>query len=263
MTLETKISARRARQIARSLVRSQELIGAKMKKALDTFFRAQATRAVAVFLGGSKAAPDGGVEYKNLNPGDIIPPSDDAKIVGAVRPFLLQMTLSSSEISAELVGTAPITATSPEMVKLLQTAGKRIRRINTVTRQAVRATLSEGLALGLSDFQIARGVRELRDSTGTITRQGFTGLRSIVEETYKDRSLTISRTEMGITSTEAAAERYADAGVTKVDIIDGPDCGWTFHDDGDIADGSTRTVAELRATPLSHPNCVRVGLPVL
>jgi hypothetical protein len=40
-------------------------------------------------------------------------------------------------------------------------------------------------------------------------------------------------------------------------------CGWTFHDDGDLADGSRRTIAELRETPLSHPNCVRLGLPVL
>ena len=263
MTLETKISARRARVLARNLTRTQGRIAAKMEEALDSFFRAQAKRAVDVFLDRPKAMMDGAIQYKNLNPGDIIPPSDDAKIVGAVRPFLLQMSLSSSEIAAELVGTAPLTATSPEMVALLRTAGRRIRRINTITRQAVRATLSEGLARGLSDFEIARGVRELRDSTGRVTRQGFTGLRSIVEETYKGRSLTISRTEMGITSTEASAERYADAGIKKVDIIDGPDCGWTFHDDGDLADGSTRTVEELRATPLSHPNCVRIGLPVL
>ena len=151
----------------------------------------------------------------------------------------------------------------PEMVELLRTAGARIRRINQVTQAAVQATLNEGLARGLSDFQIARGVTELRDTSGNVIRQAFTGLRSIVEETYKDRALTIARTEMGIASAESTAERYSDAGVTEVDIIDGAGCGWLSHDDPDTANGSRRSVGDFRQNPLSHPNCVRVGLPVI
>ena len=154
-------------------------------------------------------------------------------------------------------------AEDPAMVELLRTAGQRIVRINQITREAVQRTLNEGIARGLSDFQIARGVTELRDAAGNITREAFTGLQDVVTETYKDRALTIARTEMATASQEATADRYSDAGVTEVDIIDGPECGWTFHDDPDLADGSRRSVGESRIHPLSHPNCVRVSLPVI
>ncbi|TQF05542.1 hypothetical protein E6W39_29080 [Kitasatospora acidiphila] len=47
------------------------------------------------------------------------------------------------------------------------------------------------------------------------------------------------------------------AGVTMVEVFDGPDCGWTSHTDPDKATGTVRSVDEAAAWPISHPRCRR------
>lgn len=51
-----------------------------------------------------------------------------------------------------------------------------------------------------------------------------------------------------------------ESNVEWVEIADGSECGWTEHDDPDLADGSIRTLDEAMANPLSHPNCTRAVL---
>lgn len=41
------------------------------------------------------------------------------------------------------------------------------------------------------------------------------------------------------------------------EVMDGPGCGWTRHDDPVIADGLIVTTEESQAYPISHPNCRR------
>lgn len=53
----------------------------------------------------------------------------------------------------------------------------------------------------------------------------------------------------------------AGQGVEYFEVFDGPECGWTSHDDGDAADGSIRAVDECESYPLSHPNCRRAFGP--
>ena len=48
-----------------------------------------------------------------------------------------------------------------------------------------------------------------------------------------------------------------------VQVYDGPECGWTEHDDPDLADGSLRTLEEADEYPLSHPHCQRAFGPVV
>jgi len=266
MTTASRISRTRATRLARNSQRVQARIARDFGRALDRFFRAQAIRAVAVFLDRAKgiiSVDHSGVVYKNLDPGAIIPISDNDPLNALARPYLLQMFVTSSETAGELVGAGGLTEADPGMVDLLRAAARRIVRINDATREAVQRTLADGLGRGLSDFQIARGVTEQRDAAGNITREAFRGLRDVVEETYEHRADTIARTEIATASQEASMERYSEAGVTMVDIMDGPGCGWTFHDDPDVADGSRRTVGAVRMQPLSHPNCTRVALPVL
>ena len=50
-------------------------------------------------------------------------------------------------------------------------------------------------------------------------------------------------------------------GVEWWEVLDGAGCGWTFHEDGDAANGSIRSAAECRLRPLSHPNCRRSFAP--
>lgn len=61
----------------------------------------------------------------------------------------------------------------------------------------------------------------------------------------------------------AAAQRAHNVAVANAsgaqwfDIIDGPDCGWSSHDDRERADGSLRSLEEVLAYPIAHPNCQR------
>ena len=55
-----------------------------------------------------------------------------------------------------------------------------------------------------------------------------------------------------------AAERMALTGRNVVILVsDGPDCGWTYHDDPQKADGMVVSIAEARANPIAHPHCQR------
>ncbi len=53
------------------------------------------------------------------------------------------------------------------------------------------------------------------------------------------------------------------AGVSFVEVLDGADCGWSSHDDGDKANGTVRSVDDANQHSLSHPRCRRsfIGRP--
>lgn len=40
-------------------------------------------------------------------------------------------------------------------------------------------------------------------------------------------------------------------------VIDGPNCGWTSHDDSEVANGKIVTADQALSYPVAHPNCVR------
>jgi hypothetical protein len=257
-----RVSRTRALRLARMMHTTQERLARGLAGALDRYFRAQARRGVSVFLDEEKASSLP-AETKNLDPGDIIPVGDNLRLLAIARPYLLQMILAASDTASALIGAQRLQASDPQVIELLRLGGQRIVRINEITREAVQETIAQGLQRGLSDFEIARGVTELRDAEGNIVREPFRGLRDVIEETYLHRADTVARTEMAVASNEASVERYASAEITEVDIIDGPGCGWTAHDDPDVADGSRRTIGALRAQPISHPNCRRVPVPVI
>lgn len=70
-------------------------------------------------------------------------------------------------------------------------------------------------------------------------------------------------TWQAVTTANTAACRTAldDLGIHYLEVRDGPDCGWTAHDDPDKADRTLRTVQDALAHPAAHPHCVRELLP--
>lgn len=50
-------------------------------------------------------------------------------------------------------------------------------------------------------------------------------------------------------------------GVEFVNVSDGPECGWSYHEDGDLANGKVVTIDEANAFPIAHPNCRRTFAP--
>ncbi|MEU5660080.1 hypothetical protein ABZ802_31355 [Streptomyces sp. NPDC047737] len=59
----------------------------------------------------------------------------------------------------------------------------------------------------------------------------------------------------------AVATAYEQLSCTRVQVRDGADCGWTSHQDSDLADGTYRSIDDALAHPVAHPNCVREFLP--
>lgn len=68
------------------------------------------------------------------------------------------------------------------------------------------------------------------------------------------------RTKTAQAYTGGTVGALAAGGVEWVEILDGPSCGWTSHDDGDKANGTLRTLGDAAAQPLSHPRCQRAVL---
>ena len=85
----------------------------------------------------------------------------------------------------------------------------------------------------------------------------FLGVRSVIDETYKNRAKAIARTEVQIAQNQTTAARYKAAGVTEVDIRDGDE------DEGCAAvNGTRQSVDWFVDNPSEHPNCTRDGIPV-
>ena len=255
---QTKRLSRRAALRATALLHNEQGVQAgRLAPKLRAFFRAQAKAAVAAMV-GANAYPT-----KAAGLDDIVPAGDGAKLATVARPYTLQTIVASAEIASNLVGlTSGLVDQDPHTQALLARSSTRVVAINESTRRAVQQTLVDGTARGLSPYEIAHGVREVRDGR-RIVRRAFRGIGSVVEETYKGRADTIARTEMAVASQQASVDRYRAAGVTSVDVIDGSECGWLSHEDSDMADGTTRTMNEAEDQPIAHPNCRRVFMPVV
>jgi hypothetical protein len=137
--------------------------------------------------------------------------------------------------------------TDSSVTQALKMAGAHVREIAGTVVDAMVEALTYGNENGWSIDQLVRG-----DATQR-------GLRDIIDETYKNQSRAIARSELGQAQNAATAERYKGAGVEKVEILDGgaddsaPAC--------DLANGQIWTVDLFEANSLQHPNCSRAAAP--
>jgi hypothetical protein len=199
-------------------------------------------------------APGESTEEAKIPPtSTLLPFSEGPRIVRALVPFVEAGMVDVGGLAAEIAAVEPLVRRSPELERLLLEAGERITRINEQTRRVVSEQLREAAARGYNTFQVANGVPD----------DGFRGVRATVRMTYRNRHLAIARTEMAFAAQRAAHDRYRAASIMEVEIADGDGCGWRFHDDDDVADGTIRTLEAAEEFPIAHPNCVRVSIPVL
>lgn len=124
--------------------------------------------------------------------------------------------------------------------EVLDQVGLEVTRITDQTRTVLRNLVARAAADG--------------SSIDTLTGQ----LRDTFATWSTGRARTIALTETANAYNHASLAGYAQTGlVDEVEVFDGPDCGWTSHDDPDLAHGSKRTLEEARRQPISHPNCQR------
>ena len=247
-----------ARRYARQLERVQAGHRRVMGRAVLTIFRWQARRAAALIEGATlpeqptlaatgkrvTQRPATAVLNQELPPlPELLPDKHAGILFRAVEPAEAAMVQASGELAALATGLEanPLVAGTERHARIMREMAQRVTRINETTRNRIRVHLVRGARAGENTEQIAARIQRAVGS--------------------RPRAQLIARTELGFASAESSAETYTAAGVEDVLIIDGPSCGWTTHDDPDIADSSSRTVAEYRATPLSHPNCRRIAAP--
>lgn len=61
---------------------------------------------------------------------------------------------------------------------------------------------------------------------------------------------------------EGLMAAWSSRGVQYLSVIDGPECGWTSHDDPEIANGKVVTLEEALQYPVAHPFCRRSFVPI-
>lgn len=243
-TLEAKAVPRgRAAEVVRRWHRLQAAVARALAMALERFFQEQGRRAARRYLDMAKGP----------SAHDLLPPEEERLLVALVDGYLLEVVVRVGEMAGEMVGVGPYPEGDPRVQAILAEAGTRIRAISETTRQAVRELLMEANRRGYNTYQTAYGV----------PREGFPGISGVVAETYRGRAETIARTEVAWASQRAAHGRYQEAGVTEVDVWDGPDCGLTRHDDPEKVNGKRYPLAVIEQYPIAHPNCRRVSMPVL
>jgi len=131
---------------------------------------------------------------------------------------------------------------------IMRDVARRVTRITEDGRDAIRSMVARNIEDEANADILERELRDL------LTHWGESGSRAHV----------IALTESANAFNLAAVAGYRETDlVSQVEVYDGPDCGWTEHNDPDLADGSTRTLDEAQAYPISHPHCQRAFGPVV
>lgn len=158
--------------------------------------------------------------------------------------------------------------------RVMASIATRVVGITDTSREALRRTVLDAIDRGLSIEQLVAGddgftglremVRGWAGLTGEVARDASDRRRLAAEERQAlSRAQTIARTETATAYSLASINGYRDSGlVDEVQVLDGPDCGWSSHDDPDLANGMVVSLDDAEAYPVSHPNCQRAFAPV-
>lgn len=258
-TKGTKVHEGKAKTGAGALQRIRIEVARRMTQAVDVYFSQLADRVVDR---AGKAAPIGlrplppfsetakiGEEKKLPNAGELLNGEDRKKLETLVKRFYVEILQLSWDQWNYVLGVEKVfDLTDPLVGQVLKLAAQNVKDIHDTTMQEIRDVLKYGNEQGWSIDQLVRG------------DENQTGLRSIVDETYKDRARTIARTELGDAQNSATVSRYKEAGVKVVEILD----NGSTDDDAEcqVANGQIWTLNYFNANRLEHPNCTRAAAPV-
>ena len=154
-------------------------------------------------------------------------------------PQLLELAYADA---GDLLGDSSIRwdISNPRVKDVIEGLAKKIKDVAETTREDVRRWVEVGTEEGLSVQKIAE---QIRSNAANIA---------------PSRALTIARTESAVAYSSGAILAYGDAGVSKVEVLDGDDdeaCA--------AANGQIWTLDEAMAEPIAHPNCTRAFAPYL
>jgi len=244
---------RKSADQARLLQRVRLDVARRMTQAVDVYFSQLADRVVeragkGLSLTPSPSPAGRGEKAALPSAGDLLNSEDRKKLETLVKRFYVEILELSWDTWNYVLGVEmAFDLTDPMVGRLLEMAGTNVKEIHATTLEEIRSALKYGNDNGWSIDQLVRG------------DENQPGLRSIVDETYKDRARVIARTELGDAQNAATVERYKEAGVKLVEILDN---GSTDDDEEcKIANGQIWTLKYFNANRLEHPNCTRAAAP--
>ena len=237
-----------ANRLLEPLEQSYEKDVDRLERVLEKYFREQQNRADGIM---GRYLADAEAETKAVQMPfyemTLIPLAADAQLAGAISPVLLKTMERTWDVINDAGIFQPM-AFDPELPIVQNALRGAGSKINDVSRAALRSEISTGTGRGYSIDQIVRGV----------PKDDYRGLRSVVRETYKNRSRAIARTEIAHSQNTSTAARYRSAGVTQVIVRDGDDdalCS-PYSD-------TTQSLDWALDNPIAHPNCTRAFAAVI
>lgn len=243
---EQKVEGSKGSAVAQVLLRIRAGVAKQMQAAVAVYFSQLAERVVERVVGSKQLAVGSNQKADLPNARDLIDGDDRKKLETLIKRFYVEVIeLSWNTWNVALGIEKAFDLDDSAVVQALKLAGKHIKDINDELLQNLRDALQYGAEQGWGIDQIVRG------------DENQPGLRDLL--TDSDYARTVARAELGDAQNVATFERYRDAGVEKVEILDGgaadsaPAC--------DLANGQIWTLRLFNAYRLQHPNCSRAAAP--
>lgn len=120
-------------------------------------------------------------------------------------------------------------------------------------REVARDEALQSAIEGRTARQAADSMRKLLESKNIFAVRYADGSKHGLAEYSRMAMRTTTATAYNLGTLDGAASQ----GVKYWQVFDGPNCGWSAHDSGQLANGKIVTQDEARSFPISHPNCRR------
>lgn len=120
-------------------------------------------------------------------------------------------------------------------------------------RAASKAALERGQLVGRTARQTAQKLAAFAASKGITAVTYANGAR----HGLADYAEMLVRTKTAVAYNVGTLNQGAEFGILYYEVFDGPSCGWTGHNDVDLANGSIRSAKEAAAFTIAHPRCAR------
>lgn len=209
------------------------------------------------FLGDFQAALVTFARRVEANVGELV-----AKHIGPVYAQGATAATGEPDMTWTAAHTAALTAlatdTYGDFLKRSADAGRVSEAFVRAVRAAAATEIPKLAAGGRTARQAAdRLERSLVEDYG-INEITYRNGRRVTPRSYARMAV---RTKSAVAYNAGTLNGVVELGVGYVEVFDGPECGWKFHDDEDKANRTIRTVADAGQYAISHPNCRRAFGP--
>lgn len=131
------------------------------------------------------------------------------------------------------------------------------RTTRNLLRETARVAARGGVLEGKTAAEAARIMRQVGNDHGIHAVRYANGARHGLGE----YATMVTRTTTAQAYNRGAAYGAIKSGTQWMECLDGPDCGWTTHDDPEPAMGKVVSPQEALDYPTAHPNCRRAFAP--